>query len=90
MKSAITKCLTINEAAARLRVSDDKVRAMIRSGALRAIDPGLLVGRRQIRIQPEALAELEAKIVVRQPAPVRRRREVVDAEILALLGNEDD
>jgi excisionase family DNA binding protein len=68
--------LTVADVARRYRVSEDKVRAWIRSGELKAINTArTLCGRPRWVVMPEALALFEAR---RQSAPlpkspVRRR-----------------
>ena len=75
------RSLTPPEIAAKYRVSADKVRAWILSGALRAVDvstqPG--IGRPRWRIHPIDLIAFENLRTATPPAKtVRRRRKPAD------------
>ena len=74
-------CLSVVETARYLRVRPPTVRALIRSGELRAI----IIGNRP-RISPAALAEFEAAKAAK-PMAARMRREAVPAEVLEILGS---
>jgi hypothetical protein len=68
--------LTVREAAARYRVSPDKVRGWIRSGELAALNTAsVLCGKPRFVITPEALREFERRRAGgAPPKPQRRRR----------------
>jgi excisionase family DNA binding protein len=68
--------LTVPDLARRLRVGQDKVRGWIRRGELRAINTAAaLCGRPRWVVQPDALAEFEARRTASvPPKPARRRR----------------
>jgi excisionase family DNA binding protein len=85
-------CRTIQETAHYLRVSSAKVRAMIRSGMLAAIDTGRGTGRTQHRITPQALADLERRLAVPKAQPRRRRRidDGISPEVRKFLGLDED
>src|SRR5262249_50226894 len=74
--------VTVSDFAQRYRVGEDKIRAWIARGELRAINTAAtLAGRPRWVIPPEAVKEFEAKRmggVVSAPARNRRRR--VDTE----------
>jgi excisionase family DNA binding protein len=75
---ALDRCLTPRELARRWRTRPATVRAMIRRGALAAIQIG---GR--VRIAPESILAAEQTLAVK---PARRKpRERIDPEIAALL-----
>lgn len=83
-EAAGPRCLSVCQLAKRWAVSPKKIRAMIRRGALQAIDLGF--ARRQLRITPEAVQEAESRMAVRKPTPRRRRRDDgIDPEVLRLL-----
>lgn len=66
--------LTPRETARLLRVSPDRVRAMIKSGRLGAINTGAC-GRDRFIVLPEHLAAFAAaNRAARPPVPARRRR----------------
>ena len=67
---------TTADVARRYRVSEDKVRAWIRLGELRAVNTSAnLCGRPRWIVSAEALAAFEARRAGVQPAmPIRRRR----------------
>jgi excisionase family DNA binding protein len=69
--------LTVRDVARRLRVSEDKVRAWIGRGELKAVNTaGVLSGKPRWVIPPEALAEFEKRRAGGpQPKPQRRRRQ---------------
>lgn len=70
--------LTVREVARRYRVSEDKVRAWIRSGELRAINTAAVAcGKSRWVIPPEALPEFERRRAAgpTHPAPRRRQRQ---------------
>jgi excisionase family DNA binding protein len=70
--------LTVREVARRYRVGEDKVRAWIRRGELRAINTAaVLCGRPRWVIPAEALSEFERQRAGGPPptAPRRRRRQ---------------
>jgi excisionase family DNA binding protein len=74
---------TVREVARRYRVGEDKVRAWINRGELRAINTAaVLCGRPRWVVPPEALAEFEkGRHGGPAPKPQRRRqrqRQVVD------------
>lgn len=68
--------LTVSEVARRLRVGEDKVRAWIKAGLLRAINTAdVACAKPRFVVPPEALAEFErARSVAPPPKPARRRR----------------
>lgn len=67
--------LTVAEVARRYRVSPERVRAWIRSGALRGINRrDIRSGRPSWVILPEALAEFERGRAAAPPAPRPQRR----------------
>lgn len=68
--------LTVREVARRYRVGEDKVRAWIRRGELRAINTAtVLCSRPRFVIPPEAITEFERRRTVAPPkSPPRRRR----------------
>jgi hypothetical protein len=67
--------LTVTDVARRYRVSEDKVRAWIRSGELFAINTAdALCGKPRWVVPPEALARFERGRQAAQPKPARRRR----------------
>ncbi len=69
------KSLTVPEVAKYLRVGVRKVREAIRHGHLEAIDISLIgLGRRQVRVTPEALKAFEKKIAVKPQVPRRNRK----------------
>lgn len=79
---------TLRQLARRWRVGLVKVRTLIRTGRLEAIDLGLALGGRHcVRVLPEALARFEGGVIVRKPPP-RRRRVKIDPEIVSLLDAE--
>jgi excisionase family DNA binding protein len=72
--------LTVSEVARRYRVGEDKVRAWIRKGELRAVNTAaVLCGRPRWVISEEALAEFERRRSSAPPAkpPTSRRRNVI-------------
>jgi excisionase family DNA binding protein len=71
---------TVAEIARRYRVGEDKVRAWIARGELRAINTaGSLCGRPRYVILPEALAEFErGRQAGPPPKPPRRQRKPRD------------
>jgi excisionase family DNA binding protein len=74
------RALTPKEIAERYGVSDGTVGHWIRSGELRAINCGRVLGKKKPRwkILPEALAAFElSRTVSPLPAPVRRRKSAV-------------
>lgn len=79
----LDRALSVRQLAHRWAVSPKKIRMMIRRRLLRAIDLG--VGRSQLRITPEAIAEAEARLAVAPVTPKRRRRDLIDPEIAKLL-----
>jgi hypothetical protein len=78
------RCLSVREVARRWRVSPRKVRLLIRRGWLQAIDLGG-VGRQQLRVTPEGIAECERRMTVRRPTPRRQVPRDIDPEILEML-----
>jgi hypothetical protein len=79
---------SVKQFAERYQIGAKKVRALIRKGIIDAIDIGLGIGRRQVRIPPESIKKFEERLAVR-PAPVRRRRaEPIDPEIERLLRDD--
>ncbi|VTR93335.1 unnamed protein product [Gemmata massiliana] len=63
--------LTTAEVARRYRVGEDRVRAWIKSGLLKAVNTAdVACGKPRFVVLPEALAEFER---TRSPAPRRRR-----------------
>jgi excisionase family DNA binding protein len=77
-----TRGLTVREVARRYRVGEDKVRAWIKRGELRAITTASVTcGRPRYVVQPEALAEFEQRrTAAPPPKPIRMRRrpEMID------------
>jgi excisionase family DNA binding protein len=71
---------TVQQVATRLQIDDDAVRALIRSGELRAFNVGLGKAKPRYRITSEALADFERKRTVGPPParPRRRRRRAAD------------
>jgi excisionase family DNA binding protein len=69
--------LTVRDVARRYRVSEDKVRAWVRRGELRAINTAAtLCGKPRWVITPEALAEFEkGRCGSPPPKPQRRPRQ---------------
>jgi excisionase family DNA binding protein len=66
---------TVPELARRYRVSEDKVRAWIRSGELAAINTGSArCGKPRWVVMPEALEHFERGRTAAQPKPAPRRR----------------
>lgn len=67
---------TVTEIAKRLRVGEEKVRAWITSGKLRAINTADVNERKpRYVVLPEALAEFErGRCVTPPPKPARRKR----------------
>lgn len=80
--TALTRGLTTADVAARYRVGEDKVRAWIQAGALRAINTAdATCGKPRFVVPPEALAEFEAVRSAAAPPKARRakrRRDEVD------------
>jgi hypothetical protein len=68
--------LTVHNVTLRYRVSEDKVRAWIKAGQLRAINTSSArCSRPRFVIPPEALSEFEqARSACPPPKPPRRRR----------------
>jgi hypothetical protein len=75
---------TVASVARLYRISEDKVRNLIRKGELAAVNvAATLCGRPQLRITPQALAEFERRrsaATIPPPKPARRRkqRQIVD------------
>jgi hypothetical protein len=78
----LTNALTPKELSRRWRCRPSFVRALIRQGTLAAI---AINGRP--RILPEAIAAVEQGALSVGPARQRRRREVVPAEVAAMLAD---
>jgi excisionase family DNA binding protein len=74
---------SVRQLASYWRVSPRKVRALIRRGLLRAVDFG--VGRRQLRITPDAVVECERRLAVRTAPSTRKRGEDLDPDLVAYL-----
>jgi hypothetical protein len=73
----INKSLTVPEMARRHRVSEEKVRAWIRSGILRAVNTAnTRCGKPRFVIFPEAIEEFERarSVATPPPAPKRNKR----------------
>jgi hypothetical protein len=70
--------LTVRQVAERYRISRDRVRALIRSGELGAINTApAKCGKPRFVCLPHHLAEYEASISVGPPpAPARRRKRI--------------
>lgn len=83
MPDTLDRSRSVRQLAAYWRVSPRKVRALIRRGLLRAVDFG--IGRRQLRITPEAVRECETRLAVRTPPPRRKRCGDLDPELVAYL-----
>jgi excisionase family DNA binding protein len=68
--------MTPREVAVLLRVSGDKIRALIRRGELQAVDMGERPGRARLIVLPEHLAAFVRRraAATALPAPPRRRR----------------
>jgi hypothetical protein len=67
--------LTTSDVARRYRVSEDKVRAWVRSGELPALNTAsALCGKPRFIITPEGLAQFERGRAAAQPRPAPRRR----------------
>ncbi len=67
--------LTVREVALRYRVGEDKVRAWIRNGELRAINTAALVcGKCRWVIPPEALPEFERRRAASTEKPKSQKR----------------
>ncbi|QJW93094.1 helix-turn-helix domain-containing protein [Frigoriglobus tundricola] len=80
--TAPTRGLTTEEVAARYRVGPDKVRAWIKSGALRAINTAdVACGKPRFVVTPEALTAFEAARSVEAPPPQPKRRRRVANEV---------
>jgi hypothetical protein len=78
--------LSVRQLAHRWAIAPSKVRALIRSGRLEAIDLGLAIGgRRCVRVLPEALATFERSLMNTKTPPRRRRQYEIDAEVAAEL-----
>lgn len=77
------RCLSVRQLAHRWRVAPKKVRALIRRGLLQGFT--LPIGRREVRISPEAVLEFERRAAVLPAAPRRRRVEEIDPEVAAML-----
>jgi len=60
---------TVADVAARLRVRDRQVLALIAGGRLRAVNVSVRTGRPTWRISPEALAEFESARPTTGPIP---------------------
>jgi excisionase family DNA binding protein len=77
---AVHRGLTVSEFAATYRVSEDKVRAWIAKGELRAVNTAaVLAGKPRWVISPEALAEFEKKRSggrIPQATTKRRRNQI--------------
>jgi hypothetical protein len=70
-----TRGLTVREVARRYRLGKDRVLAMIRSGALRALNLApSRCGRPRYVIMPDALRQWEQANQVSPPPPPRRRQ----------------
>jgi excisionase family DNA binding protein len=81
--TTLDRSRSVRQLASYWRVSPRKVRALIRRGLLRAVDFG--VGRRQLRITPDAVAECERRLAVRPPPPRRKRSGDLDPELVEFL-----
>lgn len=69
----VCRGLTTADVARRYRVGEDRVRAWIKSGALRAINTsGAACAKPRFVILPEALAEFERTRAAAQPATLKR------------------
>ncbi len=67
--------LTVPEVARRYRISEDKVRGLIRRGELVAVNTcGQRCGRPRFVITPEALADFEKAWAAQTDTPNRARR----------------
>ncbi len=68
--------LTVREVARRYRIGTDRVRSLIRSGELQALNLALVrCGRPRFVIMPEALAKFEqARSATPPPKPTRRKK----------------
>ncbi len=74
-KDQLTHGLTVREFARRYRMGKDRVLAMVRSGALRALNlASTRCGRPRYVIMPEALLEWEQAHQATTPPPTPRRR----------------
>jgi hypothetical protein len=82
MASTADRAMSVRLFARHWCVSEKKVRAWIARGLLAAVDVGNR--RRQLRITPAAIAELERRLAV-GPVRGRKKREAIDPEIAALL-----
>jgi hypothetical protein len=83
MPETLDRALSVRQLARRWKVAPKKIRTFIRRGVLQAFDVGF--GRPELRIPPEAIREAEqGRLAVRQPAK-RRKRDDIDAQIVALL-----
>jgi hypothetical protein len=65
---------TVTDLARRFRVSEEKVRAWLRSGALRGLNVGDIGGRVRFVVTPESLADFEAGRSVAEPPKTPRRK----------------
>lgn len=76
MADTVPAGLTVSDVAARLRVSQDKVRGWIDRGELRAVNTAAaLCGRPRYVITPEGLAAFERqRSAAAPPKPARRRK----------------
>jgi excisionase family DNA binding protein len=72
--------MTVPEVAALLRIGQDRVRALIKSGELGAIDTGTRARRRFV-VLPHHLAEWERLRRVSRPAPKPARKRKRPARI---------
>jgi hypothetical protein len=77
----LDRCLSLPKLARRWGCRVASVRRMVRDGTLRAISIG---GR--VRVTPEAIRQAEEGPLAVCPR-VRRRREGIDPEIVAILGD---
>lgn len=82
----IEKAMSVRQYARKLAVGPAKIREWIRKGNLQAMDLGLGGRNTTIRITAEAARAFEESRIVRPiVARPRRRRELLDPEIEAIL-----
>lgn len=79
--ASLTHGLTTADVAARYRVGEDKVRAWIQRGELRAVNTAdVACGKPRYVVPPEALAEFEQRrSTAAPPKPARRPRRKVES-----------
>jgi Helix-turn-helix domain len=82
---ALAPSFSVRQLAKRWRTSPKRVRQMIKRGTLSAFDIGNK--RKALRIPPEAVRAAEQGALAVRPKAKARRREQIDAAIVALLAD---